>query len=221
MDNDQAVARTRDFVEQKFSQEGSGHDWWHMYRVWQLAKTIAQGEAGADMLVVELAALLHDVADSKLAESEAAGREEIAGWLQQLELGADVVDAVLGAVQNVSFSSSIGTPADGQHSLSLEAQIVSDADKLDALGAIGIARAFAYGGHKQRMLYDPARPPETYADAAAYHSNDTPTINHFYDKLLLLKDSLHTATARQLAGRRHQYMEQFLEEFYAEWEGKQ
>lgn len=221
MNHEAAIEKTREFVERKFGGDTSGHDWWHMYRVWQLAKTIAKGEKAANGFVVELAALLHDVADAKVATTEAAGRQEIRDWLEQLKVDHDVIEQVLGAVQNIAFSSTIGVSPEDRPTLSLEAQIISDADKLDAIGAIGIARVFAYGGNKGHMLYDPNRPPETYDSAEAYHGNDPPSINHFHEKLFLLKDRLHTATAKQLAEHRHQYMEQFLAEFHAEWDGKQ
>lgn len=211
------VQETAGYVRQKFGSESSGHDWWHMYRVWQLAKTIAASEPQADPFITELAALVHDVADAKLVKSEEAARQEIRDWLAGQGLSVEDVQRVVLGITNISFSSTLG---DKTVQLTPEAQIVSDADKLDGIGAIGIARAFTYGGSKNSLIYDPDSPPRELTDAADYHANAPATINHFYEKLLLLKDRMYTATAKELAQERHTYMERFLEEFLAEWDGK-
>jgi len=221
MSNEAIIEKTCAFVEQKFSGEGSGHDYWHMYRVWQLARRIAQSETAADPFVVELAALLHEFTDTKFVDDGGrAGEQEIITWLESNDVSNTTISQVLVGIKNTSFSSSIGAGSGTQELQNIAAQIVSDADKLDALGAIGIARTFAYGGNKHRQMYDPARPPEQYADATAYHQSDSPSINHFYEKLLLLKDRMFTETGKKIAQARHEYMEQFLAEFYDEWDGK-
>lgn len=211
------IQKTAGYVRQKFSGESSGHDWWHMYRVWQLAKTIAASEPQADLFITELAALMHDVADAKLVESEEAARQEIRDWLAGQGLSAEDIQRVLRGITGISFSSTLGGKT---AQLTPEAQIVSDADKLDGIGAIGIARAFTYGGSKNNLIHDPEAQPRELTDAADYHANTPATTNHFYEKLLLLKDRMYTATAKELARQRHEYMERFLEEFYAEWDGK-
>jgi len=221
MSNQEIIEKTRAFVEQKFTADGSGHDYWHMHRVWKLAGHIADNEPTADRFVVELAALLHDLTDTKLTSGDTSlGEQQIIAWLESIAVNKTTILSVLHAIQDTSFSSTIGASNSSAGLSKIEAKIISDADKLDAIGAIGIARAFAYGGSKNRKIHDPARQTDTYKDAQAYHENDTPTINHFYEKLLLLKDRMHTETGKQMALARHKYMEQFLAEFYAEWDGK-
>lgn len=209
------IERTTDHVRQLLSGEGSGHDWFHIERVCRMALRIGQ-EEGADLHIVELAALLHDVADWKFAGGDhEAGSHAAQRWLHSLDVPADVTDHVSDIVASLSFKGAgVETPMK-----TLEGQCVQDADRLDALGAIGIARAFAYGGHKGRALYDPAIPPEPHDSFEAYKKSTGPTINHFYEKLLLLKDRMNTATAKRLATERHAFMEQFLEQFFAEWNG--
>ena len=210
------VAKTADFVKQRMSGEATGHDWWHVYRVWQLAKHIVGREPGADIVVVELGALLHDVADWKFYEDEEEGPRVARTWLEQNNADEKVIVRIEDIIRNVSFKG-----AKVKNKLStIEGQIVHDADKLDAMGAIGIARAFAYGGANQRVMYDPVREPVLHQTFEAYKNDKTGTINHFYDKLLLLKDRMYTKTGKQLAEHRHKYLEQYLEEFYAEWDGK-
>jgi uncharacterized protein len=209
------VEQTARHVRQLMQGEATGHDWWHTERVWKMARHIARHEQ-ADLLVVELAALLHDIADWKFHDGdETAGPRAARNWL--LSLGADLalIDRVCHIVQYVSFKGALVADA----IRSREGMIVQDADRLDALGAIGIARAFAYGGWKQRPIHDPATEQHLHADFEAYRSAAGTTINHFYEKLLLLKERLHTETARNIAEQRHQFMLQFLERFYQEWEG--
>jgi uncharacterized protein len=211
------IAATAAYVQQLLSGEGSGHDWWHIYRVWKNALHIASEEAGADLFVVELAALLHDIGDHKFHNGDdTVGPRMVRAWLEKFELKQEVIQHICSIVSDLSFKgagTSSGMPT-------LEGRIVQDADRLDAIGAIGIARTFAYGGHKGRELYNPDIPPVLHDSFETYKASTAPTINHFYEKLLLLKDRLHTDTARKLADARHQYMEGFLEQFYAEWEGQ-
>lgn len=212
----EVVAKVEEEVKKRFDGEGTGHDWWHIDRVRRLSVNIAK-EEGADLFVVELAALLHDVTDHKLFDGTA---EEGRGLLLQImaEAGCDdlVAEAVLGIIDGVSYK---GAGVE-DIPLPIEGQVVRDADRLDAMGAIGIARAFAFGGSRHRLLYDPTHPPVFHSSFAHYRQSQAPTINHFYEKLLLLKDRLQTPTALKMALHRHQFMEQFLNEFYAEWEGE-
>lgn len=216
MTNSQKIQKTADFIKQKFTAENTGHDWWHMYRVWQLAKHIAKEEPTANLFVVELGALLHDIADWKFHADEEEGPRAAREWLESINVEAEVIAHIEDIIRNVSFK---GAKVDNKLATK-EGQIIHDADKLDAIGAIGIARAFAYGGAAKRIMYDPERQPVLHDSFEAYKSDRTGTINHFYDKLLLLKDRMFTETGKQIALARHEHMEAFLEEFYAEWEGK-
>ncbi len=209
----EAIKATEDFVREVFENEGSGHDWWHIYRVWKLALRLHETEGG-NRFVIEMAALLHDLDDWKIGGGAAENRA--ARWLKQQALDETEAAQIVAVIQEVSFKGAgVETPAE-----SVEAQIVQDADRLDAIGAIGIARTFAYGGNKQRLIYDPAVKPEMHQSFQAYQKNSAPTINHFYEKLLLLKDRMNTSVAKKMAVERHRFMEQFLEQFYGEWEGK-
>jgi len=210
------IQKTTDHVRGLLSGEGSGHDWFHVERVRNVALAIAREER-ADLFVVELAALLHDVADWKFAGGDhEAGSRAAREWLVSLGVPQDTVEHVADIIASLSFKGAgVETPMK-----TIEGQCVQDADRLDAIGAIGIARAFAYGGHKGRAMYDPAIPPEPHASFEAYKKNVGPTINHFYEKLLLLKDRMNTRTGKRLAAERHAVLEEFLEEFFAEWEGK-
>ena len=220
MTQNNLIEQTKRFVEQQFAGEGSGHDWAHMYRVWQLSKTIAESEPDADTVIVELGALLHDIADWKFHDGDdSAGPKAAREWLESIKADSTIVDQVEHIVANISFHAALNSD---RPPLSTEAAIVHDADKLDAIGAIGIARTFIYGGSKGRPMYDPAIKPKTHDSAESYrkgNENNT-TINHFYEKLLLLKDMMITDTGKRIAQNRHEYMEQFLDEFYAEWNGK-
>jgi uncharacterized protein len=208
------IAATADYMKKKFSGEGSGHDWWHIYRVWQNALFIAKYEA-ADLLVVQLGALLHDVADWKFYEGDETAGERIARrYLEDLQVAEPVIAQVCNIINEISFKGAgVATPMS-----TLEGKIVQDADRLDAIGAIGIARAFAYGGFKHREMHNPEVLPENHGSFEAYKKNAGPTVNHFYEKLLLLKDRMNTCTGRQLAAERHQYMLSFLEQFNQEWD---
>jgi uncharacterized protein len=218
MTNQEIILKTQDFIKQKFADEASGHDYWHMYRVWQLAKRIAATEKETDMFVVELTAWLHDIADWKFHDGdEEAGPQAARAWLESLEVENTIIEHIEHIIRNVSFKG-----ANVASKLTtIEGQIVHDADKLDAIGAIGISRAFAYGGMKNRPMHDPDHPASQHDTFDAYKSSNSPTISHFYEKLLLLKDRMFTDTGKELAAHRHEYMEQFLTEFFTEWDGKQ
>ncbi len=204
-------------MEQKFSGEGTGHDWWHMYRVWKSAQAIAAGEPEADLFTVELGALLHDIADWKFNDGdEEAGPRAAREWLEGLRVENAVIEHIEDIIRTVSFKGA-GVASNMK---TIEGKIIHDADKLDAMGAIGIARAFAYGGAHNRVLYDPNVKAERHDSFEAYKKGDSHTINHFYEKLLLLKDRMYTTTAQKIAADRHTHMEQYLRQFYAEWEGK-
>lgn len=210
------IERTSEFVKETLAQAEGGHDWFHTVRVYKNALHIAKGEQKADVLILALAALLHDIADSKFHNGDEEKGPRIAkAFLEKNHVEASKVEAVVKIIENVSFR--------GGHKksdyTSLELEIVQDADRLDAIGAIGIARTFNYGGFKNRKLYDPAIKPDLEMSAEAYKKSEAPTINHFYEKLLLLKDGLHTKTAKEIAAGRHAYMEGFLKQFYAEWDG--
>ncbi len=210
---EQVINKTIAFVQKELSDAESGHDWWHIYRVRNLAERIAR-EENADLFVVILGALLHDIADAKFYDGdETVGPRTAEKFLHSQNLPEEIIGKILNIIRFVSFKNSDEKPDDN----SLELHIIQDADRLDALGAIGIARAFSYGGYKNREMYNPGIPPQLNMSRAEYKKSKSTTINHFYEKLLLLKEMMHTKTGKQLAEQRHQFMEQFLEEFYAEW----
>jgi uncharacterized protein len=216
MKTDEILGRTEAFMRETLAGDASGHDPWHVLRVRRLALHIGRRE-GASLFVVELAALLHDIADWKLhGGDEEIGPCRAMDWLAGLGVAAPVVEQVGAIVRGLSFKGAAVAPVP----LTLEGQVVQDADRLDAIGAIGIGRTFAYGGHKGRALYDPAVPPATHTSAEQYKSNQSPTLNHFFEKLLLLQDRLNTPTARAIAGSRHRFLEEFVERFLEEWEGR-
>lgn len=211
-----SIELTAAYVKQVLEGAEGGHDWWHIYRVWQTAKTIAAKEQ-ADLLVVELAALLHDIADSKFhSGDEEIGPKTAGDFLKSISVKDSVIHHVQQIIRHMSFKASLGNV--DFHSKELE--IVQDADRLDAIGAIGIARAFSYGGFKQREFYNPHIAPNLNMSKEEYKNSSAPTINHFYEKLLLLKDKMNTLTGRELAADRHRFLELYLEQFYAEWEGQ-
>jgi uncharacterized protein len=215
--NKEIIQETKEFVEAKFTGEGTGHDWWHMYRVWKLAKHISKSEPEADTFIVELGALLHDIADWKFNDGDMeAGPKAARLWLESIYVEEPIIIKIEDIVRNVSFKGA-EVEQDMKH---LEGKIVSDADKLDAIGAIGIARAFAYGGSHNRPIYDPNIESVQHKTFEEYKNSKSHTINHFYEKLLLLKGKFYTDKAKEIANHRHEFMEQYLEEFYKEWEGK-
>lgn len=216
MDFDKITGLTITFVKETLAHAEAGHDWFHIERVYKTALNINTQENG-DLLTVALAALLHDIADSKFNDGdEEIGPETAAAFLDTLGIPADVILHVQQIIRNMSYKASLS----GLNFSSREMDIVQDADRLDAIGAIGIARAFTYGGYKNRIMYDPAIPSNPNQSKEAYKNSTAPTINHFYEKLLLLKDLMKTSAGRKLAEERHQFMELYLEHFYAEWEGK-
>lgn len=211
-----SIQKTIDFVKETLANAEAGHDWFHIERVFKTAQTINQQENG-DELVVCFAALLHDIADPKFNNGdEEIGPNIAASFLSSINIDADIIAHVKLIIQNMSFKNSF----DGAGFISKELQIVQDADRLDAIGAIGIARAFTYGGFKNRVLYDPAILPEKHLNKESYKNTTAPTINHFYEKLLLLKDLMNTGAGKAMATERHDFMLLYLEHFYKEWEGK-
>lgn len=214
MEQSRLLAEAEEFARRELEQDSSGHDWWHIHRVTQMAKRIAQ-EEGADEFVCALAALLHDVADEKLNESEEAGLRKVREWLALHEVEEAVVSHVMEIISTMSYKGGAGTPMK-----TLEGRVVQDADRLDAIGAQGVARVFAYSGAKGQLAHDPHLPPRTDMTAKEYRQGKSTAINHFAEKLLKLKDLMNTKAAGQIAQERHRYMEEFLERFHAEWDGK-
>ena len=210
------INNTIAFVKSELAGAEGGHDWFHIERVCKNALLIAQNET-CDRLVVQLGALLHDIADSKFHDGdESVGPERAQRFLELENVNQQTIGHVIDIIENISFK---GGNFEKKFS-SKELDIVQDADRLDAIGAIGIARTFNYGGFKNRPLYDPEIAPNLNMSMQEYKASDAPTLNHFYEKLLLLKDKMNTETGKQIAMKRHQYMEDFLSQFYAEWEGK-
>lgn len=208
MSHKQIILRTQEFMKDRLLKEGSGHDWQHIFRVWKMAKEIGEKEK-ADLFVAELGALLHDIADWKFFKDPKAGSKESRKWLESLNVDEDSIKKVCSIVDNVSFKGSkIKSKME-----SLEGKIVQDADRLDALGAIGIARCFAYSGFKGIPIFDPKIKPNLNKKL----SNKSTSINHFYEKLLLIKDLMNTKTAKNIATKRHKFLEDYLKQFYLEW----
>ena len=215
MDQHDILQKTAEYIQQEFSDDSSGHDWWHIYRVWKNAITLCEHE-GADTFIVQLAALLHDLDDWKFNEAGDETPLRARAWLDSLSTDLSVTDAVCRIITHTSYK---GAGVENKMD-TLEGFIVQDADRLDAMGAIGIARAFAYGGYKNRPLYDPDSPPQMHQTFEQYKNSKSATINHFYEKLLLLKGMMNTATAKRIAEQRHDIMVQYLDQFMNEWEGK-
>lgn len=212
--DDKILLNAMSYIKDRFRDDHSGHDYYHSLRVFRLATLICKEEAG-DLETVQLAALLHDVDDYKLSGGSAVGSPKARAFLAEnsvLEKKAEVICDIIGSV---SFK---GT--DTKIPKSIEGKIVQDADRLDAIGAIGIARAFAYGGNRNRDIYDPDRHPRSQMNFEEYAKSDGTTINHFYEKLLNLKDMMNTKTAKAMAEQRHRFMECYLDEFFAEWNGE-
>jgi uncharacterized protein len=214
--NQSIITKTIEFVKETLKNAEGGHDRWHIYRVWMTAKHIAKSEKG-DPLVVELGALLHDIADSKFHDGDEDIWPRMAReFLQKLHIETEIIDHVEQIIKNISFKGG----KQSQEFKSLELDIVQDADRLDAIGAIGIARTFNYWGFKNRAIYDPEIKPNLDMTKEEYKKSNAPTLNHFYEKLLLLKDKMNTETGKSMAQHRHEYMEKYLHEFYQEWEGE-
>jgi uncharacterized protein len=214
MSKEEILSRAEAFVKKELENDSSGHDWWHIYRVAKMARTIAVQE-GADMFVCELAALLHDVADEKLNPSKEAGIQKVVAWMENNAVSKEDAAHVLEIISTMSYSGGQNPPV-----RTLEGKVVQDADRLDAIGAVGISRVFAYSGWKGQAIYDPNIAVRDNISKEAYRKEKSTAINHFYEKLLKLKDLMNTAYARQLAEERHQVMENFLQQFYLEWEAE-
>ena len=211
--NANIIENTKNFVKQKLEKAEAGHDYWHILRVLKLSVNIAQKEGG-NLLIVQLGALLHDIADAKFHQgNEKIGPQIAREYLQSQNMSNDIIEPIVKIIENISFKNSF----EGQNYTSLELQIIQDADRLDAIGAIGIARAFIYGGYKNNPIYDPELKPNLKMNKETYKKGNTTTINHFYEKLLKLKDMMNTSTGKQIAEERHRFMLQFLEQFYKEW----
>lgn len=214
--SEEIIKNTMNFVKSELKDAEGGHDWFHIERVYKNALLISESEA-VDKTIVALGALLHDIADSKFHNGdESVGPKKAKDFLSSENISSEIIEHVLKIIENISFKG--GNKA--QEFLSKELEVVQDADRLDALGAIGIARTFNYGGFKNRKLYDPEIKPNLKMTPSEYKVSEAPTLNHFYEKLLLLKDKMNTKTGRKIAEERHQFMETFLKQFFAEWNGE-
>ena len=219
MNNNQKtiINNTRSFVKKTLKNAEGGHDWFHIERVYKNAVLISKSES-TDDFVIALGALLHDIADAKFYDGdESVGPKRAQEYLESQAVEESVIEHVVNIINHISYKNSLNP--DGEKWTSPELEVVQDADRLDAIGAIGIARCFNYGGFKNRPMYDPEIPPNLNMTKEEYKKSDAPTINHFYEKLLLLKDKMNTNTGKKIAAERHIYMEQFLAQFYAEWDG--
>ena len=216
MNKDVIIQKTIEYVKETLKDAEGGHDWWHIFRVWRLSKLIATKE-NVDVLIVELGALLHDIADSKFHEGdETLGPRNARNFLESLDVEEKTIQHIENIISNISFQG-------GNHEQefrSKELDCLQDADRLDAMGAIGIARTFNYGGHKGHELYNPEIKPNLNMSKEEYKRSRAPTLNHFYEKLLLLKNRMNTSTGRKIAYERHNYMEDYLNRFYKEWNGE-
>ncbi|WP_242203441.1 HD domain-containing protein [Aestuariivivens insulae] len=216
MSTEEIINNTISFVKQTLANAEGGHDWFHTQRVYRNALLISKTE-NVNLLVVQLAALLHDIADSKFHNGDDSIGPKIAReFLFKLNVDSQIIEHVVQIIENMSFNKSLGNET---LFTSEELKVVQDADRLDAIGAIGVARAFNYGGFKNRPLFNPAIKPNLSLSKTEYKTSTAPTINHFYEKLLLLKDKMNTKTGKQIATKRHAFMEKFLDQFYAEWDG--
>lgn len=209
---DNQLKQTEEYIRERFENDATGHDWYHMDRVRKLSLLICDHEQQADRKIVELIALLHDLGDSKFYKTAQEGREALMKLLENLKMDADLIKQLTTEIESISFRGGLDSAA-----LSLEVQIVQDADRLDALGAIGIARCFAYGGKKGQALYNPELPIRENMDEAEYRNGLTSSIHHFSEKLLLLKDKMNTQYGKRLAEERHETVASFLNQFLTEW----
>jgi len=220
---EEIINKTITFVKEQLADAEGGHDWFHIERVYKNSLLIAKTEK-VDIFVVSLSALLHDIADSKFHYGdEKVGPKIAREFLFKLNVDSLIIEHVIKIIENISFKSSLSGYKAGDNAQkfrSPELDVVKDADRLDAIGAIGIARCFNYGGFKNRQLYNPEIKPNLNMSKAEYKNSTAPTINHFYEKLLLLKDKMNTKTGKKIALERHAFMEQYLKQFYKEWEGK-
>ena len=210
------IEATKEFVKETLKNAESGHDWFHTLRVYNNARLIAKSES-VDLYIVVLGALLHDIADSKFHNGDDSVAPRVARkFLVQHNVDSFVINSVIDIINNISFNKSLET---NNKPNSIELDVVQDADRLDAIGAIGIARCFNYGGFKNRKLFDPSIKPNLKMSKNEYKNSTAPTINHFYEKLLLLSDKMNTKTGKKIAKERHQFMTEYLDQFHAEWQG--
>lgn len=217
MTNDNIIEATKNYVRATLKNAEGGHDWFHTLRVYNNALLISKGEK-VDEFVVALGALLHDIADSKFYDGDdTIGPKMAREFLFKHNVDSLVIEHVINIIENISFNKSL---EQGDAFTSPELNVVQDADRLDAIGAIGIARCFNYGGFKNRKLFDPSIKPNLNMTKEEYKKSTAPTINHFYEKLLLLSDKMNTKTGKRIASNRHKFMEQYLDQFYAEWDGE-
>ena len=214
MDKQQLADETEAYVRSLLELEGSGHDWWHIYRVKEIAEQLAR-EEGADPFICIMAALLHDLADEKVAGDEQKGKKLVERWLQKLQLERKTAERIMEIIRTLSYKGGGGAPM-----RTIEGKVVQDADRLDAIGAIGIARAFVFSGSRGQIIHHPDKLPNIHMSAEEYMKRDTTAINHFYEKLLKLKDLMNTEKGKELAAGRHRVMLEYLEVFHREWEGK-
>ncbi|MCL5666340.1 MAG: HD domain-containing protein [Patescibacteria group bacterium] len=212
----QKIKQTAEYIRKLSINENSGHDWWHIYRTWQLAKQIGKAEK-ADMFVAEMAVLLHDLGDYKLEPNHKdRTAEKVKKWLDKMDVFGSDKEKILHIVTHMSYNKNVLKTQE----LSLEGKIAQDADRLDAIGAMGIARCFIYTGANGAVMYDPGMKPRSFKSSEDYQQRHSIGVQHFYEKLLLLKDLMNTKTAKKIALRRHKFMEQYLKQFFAEWVGK-
>ncbi|MDH4330390.1 MAG: HD domain-containing protein [Candidatus Moranbacteria bacterium] len=221
MDKNQIIEKTKKYAKNELLKESSGHDWWHVYRVWKNSINIGRNET-ANMFIVEIASLLHDIDDWKISEeNHNAGNENKAhDWMKKMQIEEKDISHVCEIIKNMSFKGS-GTSSEMK---TIEGMIVQDADRLDAMGAIGIARSFAFAGNKNLPIHNPSIKPQekikSFDEYKYINRSDYTQINHFYEKLLLLKDLMNTETAKKIAQKRHNFMKKYLNQFFLEWEGK-
>ncbi len=214
MNKENILKQTQEYVQNLLEKEGTGHDWWHIERVYRNAELIMEEEV-CDPFLVKMAVLLHDIGDYKLHDGVDKTREMVSSFLVGIGIELADIEEIISIIKQISFS-------ENQHTKpsSIEAMVAQDADRLDAIGAIGIARAFQYGGHKGRALYDPSISPVLNHSAETYKKSTAPTVTHFYEKLLLIKDLMNTLSAKKIAEQRHRFMKDFLSQFYKEWNGE-
>ncbi len=217
MNNRELIEETKKFVRTTLADAEGGHDWFHTFRVYNNALLIAKNE-DVDEFIVAIGALLHDIADSKFNDGdESIGPKIAREFLFKHNVDSLVIEHIINIIENISFKKTLET---SEGFTSQELDVIQDADRLDAIGAIGIARCFNYGGFKNRPIYNPDIKPNLFMTKEEYKNSSAPSINHFYEKLLLLKDKMNTKTGRRIAESRHQFMEDYLNQFYAEWNGK-
>lgn len=216
MDDSELIKKTEQFVKQRLATEGTGHDWWHAVRVINIAKRIHESEGG-EWFIIQLTLLLHDVGDRKVILKEDDDYTIAENFLTEMNVDQKRVTTIMNIIKTMSYSKSFDNV---ENDNSIEFQIVQDADRLDAMGAIGIARAFAFGGSRSRLLYDPEFEIKNFSSSEEYKNSNSSTLHHFYEKLLLLKDGLNTDAARIIAEERDAYMRQFVDQFMKEWNGE-